>query len=228
MATSGVFTTNPEIADLCRESFERAGVRPSDIDWPRIEAALRSANFVLVDFANKGVKSYQMSLVTQTVTANEPAYTIDPGAQVFTAVLRRSGIDTPLVRISREDYEDIPNKAQPGRPSEIFFDMGTYGVTPRTFYLWPVPENSSDVVRMWVLQRPESVTQLAQTPPISWEWQDAFCDALALRLAKKFNPSLIQSLTADSLASFGVAQQADRDRSPLRLRVSTRGSRGWR
>lgn len=228
MATSGVFTTNPEIADLAREAFERAGIRPQDIDWPRIESALRSAGYVLTDFANRGAKAYEMQLVSQTVTANVSSYTIDPGAQVFTAVLRRSGIDTPLVKISREDWEDIPNKANPGRPSEIFFDMASYGVEPRTYYVWPVPENSSDVIRLWVLRRPESITALSQTAPVSWEWQDAFCDALALRLAKKFNPSFVQSLQPDAAASFIVARQNDRDRAPTRMRMSTRGRRGWR
>lgn len=228
MATSGVFTTNPEIADLLREAFERAGIKSTDIDWPRIESALRSANYVLQDFSNRGAKAYEMALVSQTVTAGTPNYTLAEGAQVFTAVLRRDGVDTPLVRISREDYEDIPVKTTQGRPSEIFFDSNAYGVAPRTYWLWQVPENSTDSVRLWVLRRPETVRALGDTLPISFEWQDAFCDALAARLSKKFNPDLASALVGDAAKSFSAAREADRDRAPVRMRMSTRGRRGWR
>lgn len=228
MATSGAFTTNPEVADLLRESFERAGIRPSDIDWTRIESALRSAGHVMQDFSNKGVKAYELALVTQVVTTSTASYALSTAGRIFTAVLRRDGIDTPLVTISREDYEDIPDKANEGRPSEIFFDAAQYGVTPRSFYLWPVPENSSDIVRMWVIRRPETINSLSDTAPISFEWQDAFCDALALRLAKKFNPDFVEGLERDFARSFHEARLADRDRAPVRMRMSTRGRRGWR
>lgn len=228
MATSGVFTTNPEIADLVRESFERAQIKAQDVQWAHIESAIRSANFVMQDFSSKGVKAYELKLVTQLVTGGTAAYTLTEGARIFTAVLRRDNIDIPILQISREDYEDIPNKTLTGRPSELFLDPATYGVTPRTYYLWQVPENSTDIVRMWVIRRPETINKLNQDAPIAFEWQDAFCDALGLRLAKKFNPSAVQMLAGDAPASFETARMADRDRAPVRFRMSTRGRRGWR
>lgn len=229
MATSGLFSNNPEIADLLREAFERAQIKTTDPDWTRIESAIRSANFVMQDFAARGAKQYQMQLVTQTTQTGNPTYTIDPGAYLFTAGLRRNGADTPILPISRSDYEEIPNKAVSGRPSEIWLDGGTYGVAPRTYKVWPVPENTSDIIRLWVLRRPETITSnLTQTAPISYEFQDAFCDALALRIAKKFNPSIAQALTGDAERSFLLAHALERDRAPVRFRVSTRGRRGWR
>lgn len=229
MATSGVFTYNPEIADLLRESFERILLKPSDIGYDKIESGVRSANFVLQEFSNRGFKAYEMALVSQTVTAGDKDFTLPANAlRVFTAVLRRGGVDTPMVTISREDYEAIPNKESKGRPSELFVDAGAAGITARTVNLWPVPENSTDIVRMWTLRRPERVVGLAEEPGIAIEWIDAFCAALAARLAAKYAPALESTRKADAEQAFQYARDADRDRAPLRMRMSTRGRRGWR
>lgn len=230
MATSGVFTYNPEIADLLREAFERVLIKPSDIGYDKIESGIRSMNLLLQEWSNRGFKGYEMVQVNQTLSTQGAASFTLPASvlRIFTAVLRRSSIDTPLVMISREDYEAIPAKTTQGRPTELFLDAGVSGLTVRTVYVWPTPENTTDVVRMWCLRRPEAITSIAQEPGISSEWTDAFAAGVAVRLARKYAPKLVADLHEEAQSAFNLARDADRDRSPLRLRMSTRGRRGWR
>lgn len=228
MATSGAFTTNPDIADLLREAYERIGIPPSRINFEHVDAGVRSANYALNHLGNQGMKAYELVLVSQALTSGLASYSLGTGARIFTAALRRDGVDTPMLQIAREDYEHIPNKAQTGRPTELFLDAATYNISPRTYYLWQVPDRSTDTLRMWVLRRPESITTLAQESPISFEWQDAFCDELAKRLARKYAPDRLAEATAAAGESFRLARENDRDRASVRLRMSTRGRRGWR
>lgn len=228
MATSGVFTTNPDIADLLREAYERIGIPPGRITFEHIDSAVRSANYALLELANQGCKAYELTLVSQALTAGTAEYSLGTGARIFTASLRRDSIDTPVLQIAREDYEDIPNKAQIGRPSELFLDAATYNITPRPYTLWQVPDRSTDTLRMWVLRRPETITTLAQESPIAFEWQDAFCDELSKRLARKWAPDRFPDAEAAAMHSFKLARENDRDRAAVRMRVSFRGRRGWR
>ena len=232
MSTSGQFGFDPINADILRECFERALIDPSNAPFDQIESAIRSANFTMQALSNSGAKQYELQLYTYTVALNQPSYVFPQEfLRPFTSTRRRAGVDIPVLNISRWDYEDIPNKLSNGAPSECFWDAsGAYASQPRTMYLWPVPENSTDVMRHWMIRSPEIITGIAETAPISTEWLDAFCDDLALRIARKFNPSAIQTndMVNTRANSFMAARQADRETAPARFRVSSRGRRGWR
>jgi hypothetical protein len=230
MAESGLYTFQPEIADLLRESFERAQIKASDIDYGRLESAVRSANFVLVDLHNQGCKAYELELVTETTTVGMTSFTLPQRiAKVLFATLSRDGIETPLVPISLTDYEAVPKKDVEGRPCQYWDDSTGTGNGVRSVYIWPAGENTTDIIRMWGIRRPMVAleTGIAQTPGISFEWQDAFCDGLSVRLAQKFNQDALRVCQAAFADSFKTARLADRDRAPARFRVSPyRGRRG--
>lgn len=232
MATSGLFGWDPLNADILRECFERAIIDPALAPYDQIESALRSANFAMQQLNNIGAKQYEMNFYQFTTVQGQASY-VFPAQYLapFTMTRLRAGVDIPVLPISRWDYEDIPNKAVVGATNEAFWDAsGVYAGSARTMYLWPVPENSTDVMRFWMIRVPEVITSIAETLPISTEWLDAFCDIVALRLARKFNPGAVQTNDMVNTAglSFTAARQADREKAPARFRVSARGRRGWR
>lgn len=232
MTTSGTFSWDPLNADILRECFERAIIDPANVSYDKIESALRSANFAMQQLNNLGAKQYEMNFYQFTVVQGQASY-VFPAQYLspFTMTRRRAGVDIPVLSISRWDYEDIPNKLDVGATNEAFWDAGgVYAGSPRTMYLWPVPENSTDIMRFWMIHSPEVITSIGETLPISTEWLDAFCDIVALRIARKFNPQAIQQNDMANLAgmSFTAARQADREKAPARMRVSSRGRRGWR
>lgn len=223
MAESGVYTFQPEIADLLRESFERAQIKSTDIDYGRLESAVRSVNFLLGELHNRGAKAYEMELITQATTVGMESFALPQRvSRVLFATLRRDNIDVPLVPIAQYDYESVPSKSTQGRPVQFWENVTGTGNGARTVYIWPAGENTTDTIRMWCLRRPMEAlaSGIAQTPGIAFEWQDAFCDGLSVRIAQKFNPEVMGMCQSAYNKSLELARQADRDRAPTRFRVS--------
>lgn len=229
---------NPDFGDVLSECFERAGMNPAQQDIDRLISGVRSANYVMQDFSNRGIKEYELAFyeITPLVVGQQSYQLPQQYLRPLINTRRRSGADLPVLSISREDYEDIPNKLVEGAISEAFWDAsGAYTAQPRTLWVWPTSENTTDILRGWWIQSPQimQAQSLSQTAPIATEWLDAFCYAVAVRLAMKFNPSMLANPAASPLllassAAFEVARQADRNRAPARFRMSVRGRRGWR
>lgn len=224
---------NPQFAELLSESFSRAEIRPINVTQEHIDEALRSANFLLTEFTNRGVHQFQLVEQEITTVAGTATYDLMAGAlDVWHAVYRRDNSDTPIWPFSRSDYHSLPNKDADGRPNQYFSDRGKTGNTTRTVTLWPVPDRSGDTLKLWVWARPDSQT-FGATAPIAVEFEDAFADGLALRLAKKFNRLKVDELTIDyrgrdgKSGSFELACTAARERAPARFRMRgyTRGRR---
>jgi hypothetical protein len=236
--TTGEYGYNPGYDDILAEAFERALMNPAHQGIDRIMGALRSANYVLQDFSNKGQKAYELALYEFPTVVGQPSYVMpEQFLRPVVMTRRRFGVDIPVLSISREDYEWIPNKQATGAITEIFWDAsGAFAGEPRSMYVWPVNDLDTDTMRFWFIQAPQIVNaqQLNATAPISTEWLDAFTDALAVRLAMKYNPSAMapppagNNILAAAAASFAVARQADRQVAPIRIRMSTRGRWGWR
>ncbi len=160
----------------------------------------------------------------------QATYDLMEGAlDVWHAVYRRDGSDTPIWPFSRSDYHSIPDKAATGRPNQYFTDRGKVGLAARTVTLWPVPDHfPDDTLRLWVWCRANTAGDFSTDVPIASEFMDAYADGLALRLAKKFTRNMVSGLAADFEASFKIAFSAARERAPTRLRMRgySRGRRG--
>jgi hypothetical protein len=235
---TGQYGYNPGYDDILADAFERALMNPAHQGIDRIMSALRSVNYVLQDFSNRGQKAYELAFYELPLVAGQASYVL-PQQFLRPVVMtrRRDGVDIPILQISREDYEWIPNKLATGSVTEMFWDAsGAFSAQPRTMYVWPVNDLSTDIMRLWFIQSPQIVDAqaLANTAPIATEWLDAFTDAVAVRLAQKFNqvalapPPQGNNLLVAAAASFMAARQADRQTAPIRIRMSTRGRWGWR
>ena len=73
-------------------------------------------------------------------------------------VLRRDNTDIQLERISFEEYQIIPNKTQTGRPSQ--FTVKRNRDNP-TVLVWPIPENSTDILNIEGIRELEDVNKSA-------------------------------------------------------------------
>src|SRR5262245_18783142 len=176
-------TFNPIFADILSEAFSRAEIRPQQATQEHLDEALRSANYLLTEFTNRGVNQYQLVEQEITTEAGEPTYDLMEGAiDVFHAVYRRDNADVPIWPFSRSDYHSLPNKDATGRPTEYFTERGKEGNSTRTITVWPVLDRDSDSIRLWVWCRANAQDSIAVEAPIAVELADAFDDGLALRL----------------------------------------------
>lgn len=223
-------TYNPEFARLLSESFSRAKIRPLQVTQEHLDEAIASANFVLTQFTNLGVTQFQLVEQVIELETGVATYDLMEGAlDAWHVMYRRDGMtDTPVWPISRSDYHSLPVKDTPGLANQYFTDRGKTGNVARTITLWPVPDRDTDSLSVWVWCRTDSVeNNISATAPIAVEFIDAYADAIALRLAKKFNEDKVAGLTTDAKASFDIAFSAARERTPVRLRMRgyTRGRR---
>jgi len=225
MATSGTTTWTPDIAELCEEAYERAGLElRSGYD---LKTARRSLNFLLTEWANKGinlwtVKSGTLTLVpgqrTYTTADGLPADAIDFIEHVCRTTSGSQAVDISLNRISVSTYANIPTKDQSGRPYQIYVDRAT--AAPK-ITLWPVPDSSTTyTLAYWYLKREDDATNpVSQTIEIPFRFYNALVAGLSYHIAlKKPEASDRVSMLKDLYdEAFQLAADEDRDRASVRF-----------
>ena len=217
MATSGSQDFKLDVAELIEEAYELIGLEMRTGYDAR--KARRSLNVMFQDWTNRGVNLWKVSQVNQTMTSGTANYAMNAyDLDVLEAVVRRSGIDYSLERISREDYLNIPNKAQTGRPTQIYVERTA---TP-SFYVWPAPENSTDVVITQRVQRIEDADTLTNDLDVPSRFIPCMVSGLAYYLALKMAPDRAQMAKQIYEEDFARAANEDTERGSLRIRPDYR------
>jgi hypothetical protein len=217
MATSGSSDFKLDVAELIEEAYELIGLEMRTGYDAR--KARRSLNVMFQDWTNRGVNLWKVSQVNQTMTSGTANYAMNAyDLDVLEAVVRRSGIDYSLERISREDYLNIPNKSQTGRPTQIYVERTA---TP-SFYVWPAPENSTDVVITQRVQRIEDADTLTNDLDVPSRFIPCMVSGLAYYLALKMAPDRAQMAKQIYEEDFARAANEDTERGSLRIRPDYR------
>ena len=150
MAVSGTYNFNLDIDEVIQEAIEMIGGEDTLGHEPA--SARRSINLMLKDWQNRGILLWTTSITLVTVVASTTAY--DLGSNVINTlevVISRDNTDIKLTRITPEEYLIIPAKTQTGRPSQYSIRRGRDNPV---MSLWPIPENSTDILKI------ETVTEL--------------------------------------------------------------------
>jgi len=217
MTTSGSRDFNLDIAEAIEEAYERIGkeVR-TGYD---AKTARRSLNLMFAEWANRGLNLFTVTQDTLTLTQGVSQYTLAPDiVDILDMALRRSGTDIEMVRISRSDYLDFPNKTDQGRPSQFFFDRQ---ISPE-INLWQTPENSTDQLVYYYVRRIEDAGALTNTTGIPFRFYPCMVAGLAYYLAIKRAPERVQMMKSIYEEEFQRAAMEDEDRVPLIMRPSGR------
>jgi hypothetical protein len=128
-------------------------------------------------------------------------------------VVRRSGTDYALDRISRDTYLSIPSKATTGRPNQFFLDRQ---VTPN-LKLWPTPDNNTDVVYYDALVRMDDADTYTNTMDVPFRLYPCLAAGLAYYISIKRAPNRVQLLKAMYEEEFERAMAEDRDRASFNV-----------
>ena len=208
MATSSSTNFELDVAEYIEEAYERCGLEVrTGYD---LTSARRSLNIMLAEWANRGLNQWTIEQRTQTVTANDTEYSLGTDViDILSAVVRRSGTDFAISRISRDSYLAIPNKTQTGRTTQFFLDRQ---ITPN-LKIWPAPENSTDVIHFDALTRIQDADAAVNTLEIPFRFYPCLTAGLAYYLSLKKNPQLTQMLKVVYEEEFERAMGEDRDRS---------------
>lgn len=212
MAVSGSKNFELDVTEYIEEAFERCGkeVR-TGYD---IKTAKRSMNLLFADWANRGLNAWTIEQSTQALVAGTSEYTLGSDTiDILSAVVRRSDVDYSIERLSRDDYLGIPNKTTQGRPSQWFLDRQ---IAP-ALKLWPVPENSTDIIVFDRLVRMDDADAAQNTVEMPFRFYPCLAAGLAYYISIKKAPDRVQLLKAVYEEEMERAISMDRDRASFNI-----------
>jgi len=212
MATSGSRNFELDVADYVEEAFERCGLEVrTGYD---LKTAKRSLNLMLAEWANRGLNQWTIAERTVTMVSGTSNYALSPDViDILSVVIRRSGTDYALDRVSRDEYLSIPSKSTEGRPTQFFLDRQ---ITPN-LKLWPVPDNSTDVVYYNALTRMDDADEYTNTMEVPFRLYPCLAAGLAYYISIKRAPNRAQMLKVMYEEEFERAMAEDRDRASFNI-----------
>jgi hypothetical protein len=98
-------------------------------------------------------------------------------------------IETPMTRLSRQEYMDYPNKVNPGTPTQFFYAPELLnGIPQGQFYTYLNPQDSQSGVRFTYLRPLQDITtDPTQTGDFPIEWINACVWNLAREMGPEFD-----------------------------------------
>ena len=215
MATSNSRDFDLDVAEIVEEAYERCGLELRTAYDAK--SARRSLNLMFADWAYRGLNLWTVTQTTQALTEGTATYTLTANVtDLLEVVIRRSGSDTDVTRISRGEYLSIPNKTTKGKPSQYFFDRQTL---PQ-INVWPTPENSTDTLVFYFVNRIQDVDSLTNTADTPFRFLPCMVAGLAYYISMKKAPERIQLLKTVYEEEFQRAADEDEDRVSLKLQPS--------
>jgi len=212
MATSGSTDFELNVADYIEEAFERCGLEVrTGYD---LKTARRSLNLMLAEWANRGLNQWTIEQRQFTVTQADSDVSLGADViDILSVVVRRSGTDYSLDRVSRDEFLNIPSKTTQGRPTQFFLDRQ---ITPN-LKIWPAPENSTDIIIYDALTRIQDADAPVNTMEIPFRFYPCLAAGLAYYISMKRAPQRLQLLKAVYEEEFERAMTEDRDRASFNV-----------
>ena len=213
MATSGSRDFSLDVAEIIEESYELIGLElRTGYDAQR---ARRSLNILMSDWMNRGLNLWSIYKDTTTLTEDDVDITMNTGdIDVTDAVIRRGTTDYAITRITRNDYLNLPNKTQTGRPNQIYVERSN----PPVVYLWPAPENSTDQLITYRVRHLEDADTLVDDVDVPARFIPAMVSGLAYYLARKLAPDRVQEALIIYEQDFDRAANQDTEKGSLFIR----------
>lgn len=192
--SSGTQTFSPSNAQIVFEAFDRIGIRPPEVTRHHMQSAQTSFNLELQAWSNRGgVNLWEMVQAQLTLVEAQATYTLPQNlvtiTEMFYTTVNGNGAgynsDRIMVPITRTQYAMIPNKLQPGTPTQYWLERLESPVV--TIWQPPFAGTPAYVINYNYLQRiDDAFLASGQIPDIVYRATDALCAALAYRLAVKF------------------------------------------
>jgi hypothetical protein len=212
MALSNSTDFELDVAEYVEEAFERCGLEVrTGYD---LKTARRSLNLMLAEWANRGLNQWTIEQRTFTTTQGDADINLGTDViDILSVVVRRSGTDYALDRVSRDEFLNIPNKTTQGRPTQFFLDRQ---ITPN-LKIWPAPENATDTIVYDALTRINDADTQTNTLEVPFRFYPCLAAGLAYYISLKRAPNRVQLLKAMYEEEFERAMTEDRDRASFNV-----------
>jgi hypothetical protein len=217
MATSGTTSFSLPLDELLEQATLRVGGEPTLGTEARVSR--RALDLLFTDLQNRGILLHTLEQVLVTLTS--AVATISCSADtldILDAVVRRNDTDLMMTRLGFGEYLDIPRKDQAGRPTHFFVNRQRDNPL---IYLWPAPENSTDILVFWKMRFVQDAGRLSNDPDMPRRFWPALVAGLAYYLAlnrgMQFPMDRLAMLKAEFEEQLSHASDEDRERATLRI-----------
>ena len=181
MAVSTTTDFYLDIDEIIQDAFEHLGGPANTGQDSR--TARRSLNLLLTDWSNRGILLWKTDFTNQTMAQGTASYSLAEDVVAVTeAIIRRDNQDIEMDRISMEEYLKIPDKTTTGRPIQFATHRQRDNVD---IYVWPTPENSTDIVRMWTVNRTNDFNNSSDNADVPYRFLPCLVSGLAYYLSLK-------------------------------------------
>lgn len=235
--TTATTAFNPTLNDLVEEAFERCGLElRTGYDF---RTARRSLNFLLTEWANRGLNLWtieqgQITLIQGQTTYDLPDDTVDLLEHVIRTNPGQIGnqTDININRISISTYSTIPNKLTQGRPIQVWINRRSgqttdlVGATPKVpqINVWPSPDQGTlqspyYYFVYWRLRRIVDAGNGVNVEEIPFRFQNALVAGLAYMLSMKLPNAMNRVVMLKQMydEAWELAAGEDREKAPDRL-----------
>lgn len=209
MAVTGLYTTR----DIVEQAFIKLGIGGSneDVSGEDYRQGLIELDMMLKGWQNRGLCRWLRA--TQSVALTTAAsYTLNPvrPLSIENVRIKVNGIETPLTRMTGEEYDNLPLKTATGRPTMYFYDRQREDAR---LYVWPVlPVANGETLQISFTREMSDVRQVSATIDLPGEWWETVVYNLASRLADTFEVQA-DRVTARAEAMLRDALAFDREES---------------
>lgn len=209
MAVTGTKT----VRQIVTAALRKAQVTAIDLDPEAAEAeeAREELNRMLKAWQNKRYNLWTKASASLPLTT-AASYTLDPirPLRILTARYTASGVEIPMYELSRQEYDELPQKAATGTPTQFHYDKQREAAK---LYVWPLLATASGETIEYTYERElEDIDDLDAVIDVPGEWWDAVVLNLACRMAETFNTPIPQTtyLRADAelMQALGDDQEA--------------------
>lgn len=216
MAIGTTTAFNLTIAELIDEAADMAGGMP--ITSKEYTSAMRLLDLILTDWSNRGILLFALEQINVTLSASTTSYTLSTDAkEVMSAVIQVSARDFPITRISHEEYLDINQKNQTGRPTQFFIDKQA---SAPIVNVWPLPTSTTHIFKYWKIRLTKDSNLLRNNPDVHRRYLPALVAGLAYYLSLR-RPAVTQEtrsrLRFEYEAMLDRAMMDDSDKTTLRV-----------
>jgi hypothetical protein len=196
-------TSTRNARSLIKSALRKANIlgQGDEPDSDSADEALEALNLMLKSWQNMGYNLWTKTGATLTLTT-AASYDLDPvrPLRILSARLTRSGIETPMHEMTRDEYDCIPQKSSTGLPTAFHYDRQREAAK---FHVWPVLAAAAGETISYTYEREiEDLAALDDVVDVPGEWWEAVVYNLADRLGDTFptaTPNLKVTARAASL-----------------------------
>lgn len=195
MAVSGVTTFALTANQLITTSLELLGIKADEepLTAVELERGLRWLNIMLKAWEVDGVMGWTETEGTLALVQSDVDYVFGAGGS-FTTIpvdildmrITRNSTDLPMTRMSKQDYQWLPNKTTEGYPTQYMYDRQRDG---GTLYVWPAPDSTGGTLKFTYRRRIMDMVASSDNFDLPQEWYMAVTYGLADQLIPVYGKS---------------------------------------